>query len=85
MKTPGPLSLREFNLTCLEVPESNKIDHFAPHFRPAASILSSDLAPIFNYFQAFLNCKKLPVPPLGGYVRIVLGHHISKNLLLWRF
>ena len=34
--------MRELNLTCLKVPESNKIGHFAPSFWPAASIPSSD-------------------------------------------
>ena len=41
------LTLRKFNLTklntkCLKAPESNKIGHFAPNFRPVVSILSTD-------------------------------------------
>ena len=34
--------LKELNLTCLKVPDSNKTGHCAPSLWPAASILSSD-------------------------------------------
>ena len=47
--------MRELNLTCLKVPESNKIGHFGPSFWPAASIPSSD----HLQSKTFLLLKKL--------------------------
>ena len=72
--------------SCLKAPESNKIDNFAPNFRPTffPVIISRACSesPIQLFSKRFSTAYKLPVAPLGGYLRVVLGHHISKNLLL---
>ena len=52
-------NLREVNVTCLEVPEGNKIGNCASKFRPADSIPSSDHLQSKNFCVEKVQVKRL--------------------------